>query len=290
MDRRTFLIGAGSLAAAALLWRPGMALADVPKAYDASLTPPTTGRDDYIKWMVSNRGEDPKFLGEHWDRYQALLHNHDIWDDKDGRAFLLTPREFFVRTPNLARAYDHAFLDIGFGVTISGPHAVARMTSSLDIKPGEKVLEIGTGSGYQSAYLSHLTDKVWSIEIIKPLAERTRATYDELAAKGYAEFKAIASKNADGYYGWAENGPFDKIVVTCGIDHIPPPLLQQLKPGGIMVIPVGPPGAQRVLKVEKTVAADGSITVARSDIFNKIVPFVPFTKLEGDAIQGNHNK
>ena len=290
MDRRIFLIGAGSLAAATPLWRPGVALADVPKAYDAALTPPVTGRDDYIKWMVANRGEDPKFLGEHWDRYQALLHNKDIWDAKDGRAFLLTPREFFVRTPNLARAYDHAFLDIGYGVTISGPHAVARMTSSLDIKPGEKVLEIGTGSGYQSAYLSHLTDKVWSIEIIKPLAERTRATYDDLAAKGYNEFKAITSKNADGYYGWAENGPFDKIVVTCGIDHIPPPLLQQLKPGGVMVIPVGPPGAQRVLKVDKTVAADGTITVARSDIFNKIVPFVPFTKLEGDAIQGNHNK
>ena len=290
MDRRTFIIGAGSLAAAAPLWRPGAALADVPKAYDDSLTPPVTGRDDYIKWMVANRGEDPKFLGEHWDRYQALLHNKDIWDAKDGRAFLLTPREFFVRTPNLSRAYDHAFLDIGYGVTISGPHAVARMTSSLDIKPGEKVLEIGTGSGYQSAYLSHLTDKVWSIEIIKPLAERTRATYDDLAAKGYNEFKAITSKNADGYYGWAENGPFDKIVVTCGIDHIPPPLLQQLKPGGVMVIPVGPPGAQRVLKVDKTVAADGTITVARSDIFNKIVPFVPFTKLEGDAIQGNHNK
>ncbi|RYB03630.1 protein-L-isoaspartate O-methyltransferase family protein [Lichenibacterium ramalinae] len=290
MDRRTFIIGAGSLVAAAALWRPGLALADVPKPYDASLTPPVTGRDDYIKWMVANRGEDPKFLGEHWDRYQALLHNKDIWDAKDGRAFLLTPREHFVRPANLSRAYDHAFLDIGYGVTISGPHAVARMTSSLDIKPGEKVLEIGTGSGYQSAYLSHLTDKVWSIEIIKPLAERTRATYDDLAAKGYNEFKAISSKNADGYYGWAENGPFDKIVVTCGIDHIPPPLLQQLKPGGIMVIPVGPPGAQRVLKVDKTVAADGTITVARSDIFNKVVPFVPFTKLEGDAIQGNHNK
>ena len=132
------------------------------------------------------------------------------------------------------------------------------MTSSIDVKPGDKVLEIGTGSGYQSAYLSHLTDKVWSIEIIKPLAERTRGTYDELIGKGYNEFKGITSKNADGYYGWAENAPFDKIIVTCGIDHIPPPLLQQLKPGGIMVIPVGPPGAQRVLKVEKNVAADGT--------------------------------
>lgn len=290
MDRRTFLIGAGCTVATAMLLGGARAFADVPKAYDATLTPPTDGRDEYIKWMVANRGEDPKFLGEHWDRYEALLHNKDIWDAKDGRAFLLTPREDFVRTPNLTRAYDHAFLDIGYGVTISGPHAVARMTSAIDVKPGEKVLEIGTGSGYQSAYLSHLTDKVWSIEIIKPLAERTRGTYDALIGKGYTEFKAIASKNADGYYGWDENAPFDKIIVTCGIDHIPPPLLQQLKPGGTMVIPVGPPGAQRVLKVEKIQAADGTISVARSDIFNKVVPFVPFTKLEGDAIQGNHNK
>ena len=110
MDRRTFLIGAGSLAASALLWRPGLALADTPKPYDAEMTPPVTGRDDFVKWMVANRGEDPKFLGEKWDRYEALLRNHDIWDAKDGRAFLLTPREDFVRPANLARAYDHAFL------------------------------------------------------------------------------------------------------------------------------------------------------------------------------------
>ena len=116
---------------------------------------------------------------------------------------------------------------------------------------GDKVLEIGTGSGYQSAYLSNLTDKVFSIEIIKPLAARTRALYDRLIGEGYSEYKAITTRNADGYYGWKEEAPFDKIIVTCGIDHIPPPLLQQLKPGGVMVIPVGPPGAQHVLKVVK---------------------------------------
>ena len=138
--------------------------------------------------------------------------------------------------------YDVDYLDIGFGVTISGPHLVGRMTSSIDVKMGEKVLEIGTGSGYQSAYLSNLTDKVWTIEIIKPLAERTRGVYDALIERGYTEYKAIKSKNADGYYGWEEAAPFDKIIVTCGIDHIPPPLLQQLKPDGIMVIPVGPAG------------------------------------------------
>ena len=107
---------------------------------------------------------------------------------------------------------------------------------------------------------------------------------------GYNEFNSITSKNADGYYGWEEFGPFDKIIVTCGIDHIPPPLLQQLKPGGIMVIPVGPPGAQRVLKVVKTEAADGhDHRRALRHLWRKIVPFVPFTKLEGDPIVGTHN-
>jgi protein-L-isoaspartate(D-aspartate) O-methyltransferase len=220
-----------------------------------------------------------------------MVRNEDLLNDRHKRAFLLTPREKFVLQQNLGRAYEHAFLDIGYGVTISGPHVVGRMTSSIDVQRGEKVLEIGSGSGYQSAYLSHLTDKVWTIEIIKPLAERTRGVYDGLIKRGYSEFKAISTKNADGYYGWQEASPFDKIIVTCGIDHIPPPLLQQLKPNGIMVIPVGPPGAQHILKVIKDQDVDGLITVARSDIYNgRIVPFVPFTKLEGDKIVGTHNK
>jgi protein-L-isoaspartate(D-aspartate) O-methyltransferase len=126
--------------------------------------------------------------------------------------------------------------------------------------------------------LSNLTPNVFSIEIIAPLAQRTRALYDSLIARGYSEYAAITTKNADGYYGWPEQAPFDKIIVTCGIDHVPPPLLQQLKPDGIMVIPVGPPGAQHVLKVIKKINADGSLTAVRSDIYNgQIQPFVPFT-------------
>jgi protein-L-isoaspartate(D-aspartate) O-methyltransferase len=175
-------------------------------------------------------------------------------------------------------------------VTISGPHLVGRMTTAIDVKLGEAVLEIGTGSGYQSAYLANLTDKVHTIEIINPLAQRTRRTYDALIERGYSEFGSVTSRNADGYYGWESVGPFDKIIVTCGIDHIPPSLLQQLKPNGVMVIPVGPPGAQHVLKVIKQQLADGTFNVVRSDIYNgKVVPFVPFTKLEGDQIVGTHN-
>ena len=288
MRRRDLLTGAAGLLGAAAFG--GLARANVPTAFTFDIAPPMNDRAKFIDWGVKVRGEDPKYLGERFDRFLAMVRNEDILDERNKRAFLCTPREKFVLQQNLGRAYDHAFLDIGWGVTISGPHIVGRMTPTINPQKGEKVLEIGTGSGYQSAYLSHLTDKVFTIEIIKPLAERTRATYDALIKDGYDEFKAISSKNADGYYGWEENAPFDKIIVTCGIDHVPPPLLQQLKDGGTMVIPVGPPGAQRVLKVVKTKAADGTITVSRSDIYNgRIVPFVPFTKLEGDAIKGTHN-
>jgi protein-L-isoaspartate(D-aspartate) O-methyltransferase len=287
MDRRTLITG--SAAAVLLACLRDRASADVKVRQTGTLNPPTSSRADFIAWGVNIRGEDATFLGERWDRFEVLIANRDIRNDANKRAFLLTPREAFVLKPNLPRAYDNAFLDIGYGVTISGPHLVGRMTSSIDVKPGEKVLEIGTGSGYQSAYLSNLTDKVWTIEIIKPLAERTRATYDALIARGYSEYASITTKNADGYYGWEEAAPFDKIIVTCGIDHIPPPLLKQLAPAGIMVIPVGPPGAQHVLKVSREQAADGTVTVARSDIYNgRIVPFVPFMKLEGDVIKGTH--
>jgi protein-L-isoaspartate(D-aspartate) O-methyltransferase len=287
--RRDFVLGSLAALTSSLLLPRG-ARANVPMPFTFDLAPPIDSAENFVAWMVKNRGEDAGFLAKRYARMEALVRNKDVWDDRDKRAFLLTPREEFCRPVNRPHAYDSAFLDIGFGVTISGPHAVARMTSSLDVKKGEKVLEIGTGSGYQSGYLAHLTDKCYSIEIIKPLAERTRGVYDDLIARGYNEFKSIATKQADGYYGWEENAPFDKIIVTCGIDHIPPPLLKQLKPNGVMVIPVGPPGAQRVLKVNKQQAADGTITVARSDIYNgKIVPFVPFTKLEGDVIKGAHN-
>ena len=232
--------------------------------------------------MVKTRHEDPKMLAWRFDRAQAMIENKDIWREKELRAYLLTPREDFVLDRNRSRAYDHAFLDIGYGVTISGPHLVGRMTSTIDIQPGEKVLEIGTGSGYQSAVISHLTDQSYTIEIIEPLGKRSAANYERLIAAGYPEFSNIHTKIADGYFGWAEAAPFDKIIVTCGIDHIPPPLLQQLKAGGIMVIPIGPPGRQHVLEVKKVVDAAGNMTVTRRDIYNgKIVNFVPFTKAGG---------
>ena len=219
MDRRTFMIGSAAAAAAAVL--PRHAQAGVPKPYSWDQSPPTTNREAFIRWMVENRGENPNILAARWDRYVFLRANNDFANARNGRAFLLTPRDEFVLKRDIARAYERDFHDIGYGVTISGPLVVSRMTSTVDVQFGEKVLEIGTGSGYQSAYLANLTDKVWSIEIIKPLAERTRGVYDALIERGYTELKSITSKNADGYYGWEEAAPFDKIIVTCGIDHIP---------------------------------------------------------------------
>jgi protein-L-isoaspartate(D-aspartate) O-methyltransferase len=278
------LIGLGAIAVAHAQTTPASATAPATPAFDLAKlpNPPIDSKAKFVAYMVATRHEDPKMVAWRFDRAQAMIENKDVWREKELKAYLLTPREEFVLARNRARAYDHAFLDIGYGVTISGPHLVGRMTSTIDVKPGERVLEIGTGSGYQSAILSHLTDQVYTIEIIEPLGKRSAANYLRLVAAGYPEFANIHTKIADGYYGWVEAAPFDKIIVTAGIDHIPPPLLQQLKPGGIMVIPIGPPGRQHVLEVKKVADAQGNITVTRRDIYNgKIVNFVPFTKAGG---------
>jgi protein-L-isoaspartate(D-aspartate) O-methyltransferase len=288
LSRRNVLSGGFAALAAGLA--PSGAAAMVPAAYDWNAAPPTERRADYIDWMVANRGEDRGFLGQRFDRLKQLIASKDLWDVRSIRAYLMTPREEFVTRENLSRVYEWHYLNIGFGVTITGPHTVSRMTNAMEVQMGDKVLEIGTGSGYQSAFLSNLTDKIWSIEIIKPLAERTRRVYDGLIERGYTEYQSITTRNADGYYGWEQEAPFDRIIVTCGIDHIPPPLMQQLKPNGVMLIPVGPPGAQHVLKVAKHQVPDGTIAVTRSDIYNGgKLSWVPFTKLESGTIRGTHS-
>jgi len=272
MRRRDVLLGAAD----SLVTSP--ALADAPKPLQPDLWPPLTERGAFISWMQANRGEDPAYLGPRFDRYRVLLSFNDLWTPAEKRAFLLTPREEFVLPKDRERAYVGHYLDIGFGVTITPPGTMGRMTSAIAVHAGDKVLEIGTGSGYQSALLSYLTPRLWSIEIISALAKRTLAVYGRLIEKGYREYASIITKRSDGYYGWESEAPFDKIIVTCGIDHIPPPLLQQLKPGGIMVIPIGPPGAQHILKVVKMTGVDGATSVSRSDLFGgKIIPFVPLT-------------
>lgn len=163
------------------------------------------------------------------------------------------PRHFFVPEEQRGAAYQDRPLPIGYGQTISQPFIVALMTDLINIGPGDSVLEIGTGSGYQAAVLSPLAAKVYSIEIIPELGERAAARLAEL------RFNNVEVKVDDGYYGWPAHAPFDGIVVTAAASHIPPPLVEQLAKGGRMVVPVGGPFAtQFLMLVEKR--RDGSIT------------------------------
>ena len=142
-------------------------------------------------------------------------------------------RHRFVPESQKAWAYENQPLPIGYGQTISQPYIVALMTDLAMVDPGDKVLEIGTGSGYQAAILAEMKARVFTIEIVEPLAAKAAEVLAEL---GYGSVK---TRTGDGYYGWQEEAPFDAIVVTAAADHVPPPLIRQLKPGGVMVIPVG---------------------------------------------------
>ncbi len=255
---------------------------DVTKRTD---NPPFNSKEAFVNWMASHTDQEASFLEQRWDLSLLLARNGDFRNERVREAFLRTPREFFCRNPR--RAYANAALPIGYGQTISGPDLVAHMTDYLDPLPNQKVLEIGTGSGYQSALLSELSNHVYTIEIIPGLARETDAIFTRLEPQ-YPEYRNVTRKVDDGYYGWPEHAPFDRIIVTCGIDHVPPDLLQQLGPGGIMVIPIGPPSGQTVLRIEKKVEPDGTVSLSREDIYHGRVKvaFVPFLSRTGEAHGG----
>jgi protein-L-isoaspartate(D-aspartate) O-methyltransferase len=161
------------------------------------------------------------------------LRARDIHDPRVLDAMLKVPRHLFVPVALRGQAYSDSPLPIGHEQTISQPYIVAFMTQGLKIEPTNRILEIGTGSGYQAAILGLLAKEVFTIEIVQPLAERARAT---LAEQGH---RNVHVRHGNGYLGWPEEAPFDRIMVTAAPDEVPPALIEQLKVGGLMAIPVG---------------------------------------------------
>lgn len=176
-------------------------------------------------------------------------------------------RHLFVPRSNMMFAYNDYPMEIGFGQTISQPYIVAYMTELLELKPGDKVLEIGTGSGYQAAILAEIVEKVYTIEIIEELGRMACGKLKELG------YNNIVCKTGDGYNGWAAYAPFDAIIVTAAPEEIPAPLTRQLKEGGRMIVPVGPVSSiQQLILLEKK---SGEI------ISKELIPvrFVPLMRL-----------
>lgn len=200
---------------------------------------------------------------------QRMIENHlkgrDITDPAVLQAMNEVPRHRFVPLPLQTYAYADRPLSIGHGQTISQPYIVAFMTQMLEVRPTDRVLEIGTGCGYQAAVLARLADKVYTIEIVEPLAAGAQKLLAELG------FKNVFVKAGDGYDGWPEKAPFDKIIVTCAPEQIPPALTAQLAEGGLIIAPLGPSGhTQHLVLVKKS---GGQLTQ------KKVLPvrFVPMT-------------
>jgi protein-L-isoaspartate(D-aspartate) O-methyltransferase len=256
----------------AFLWRRGL-LSDPyapPERSDSSTTQPTaTGPATTQATRPLPPWKPPKFTARQADRdgmVRVIRRLYLLRDQAVLDAMAAVPRHEFVPGRDSSLAYADTPLPIGHGQTISQPYMVAEMTRLLELTKGAKVLEIGTGSGYQAAVLTHFTRHVYTIEIVKPLAE---AAAGRLKRLGY---RVVQVRTGDGYYGWKQAGPFDAIIVTCAAGSIPPPLIKQLAPGGRMVIPVGSPLAiQNLMLVTKD--KDGKVR-SRSQMAVRFVPLL----------------
>jgi protein-L-isoaspartate(D-aspartate) O-methyltransferase len=205
-------------------------------------------------------------------RQQLSAPGRDITNARVLAAMGKVPRHELVPASLRTQAYNDHPLPIGHDQTISQPFIVAFMTEKLEPKPTDKVLEVGTGSGYQAAVLAELVREVYTIEIVEPLARRAEA---DLKRLGYTN---VMVRAGDGYKGWPEAAPFDAIIVTCAPEHVPQPLVDQLREGGRMIIPVGPAGNQELYVLHKK-----GDKVERHAILP--VRFVPMTGSKGTEVK-----
>ncbi|MFN2396017.1 MAG: protein-L-isoaspartate(D-aspartate) O-methyltransferase [Bacteroidales bacterium] len=204
------------------------------------------------------------FKKQRIEMVESQIRNRGIRDAETLHAMRQVPRHLYIPEDQRRWAYDDRPLPIGFGQTISQPYIVGFMTEIIKPHKDFKVLEIGTGSGYQAAVLAEIADHVYTIEIVEPLGLQAKKILEE-------NYNNVSVKIADGYYGWEEHAPFDAIVVTAAAEYIPPPLIEQLKDGGRMIIPVGSAfRVQQLMLVEKSGGKISSQSLMP-------VRFVPFT-------------
>jgi protein-L-isoaspartate(D-aspartate) O-methyltransferase len=218
--------------------------------------------------------ETPSRSGETFEQSRDLMvktqiQARGIESERVLDAMRAVPREKFIPGEYRQYAYTDSPVPIGFGQTISQPYMVALMTEQLNLSTADKVLEVGTGSGYQAAVLAEIAREVYTVEIVEPLAARARDLLKELG------FDNVHVRAGDGYEGWPQHAPYDRIIVTCAPTEIPQPLIEQLAEGGIMVIPVGTVGFQRLYRVKKNM---GHIET------EEVIPvsFVPLTGPHGE--------
>jgi protein-L-isoaspartate(D-aspartate) O-methyltransferase len=201
------------------------------------------------------------------DMVEYQIRRRGVTDQEVLDAMERVPRHEFVPRQHQSQAYADHPLPIGYGQTISQPYIVALMTELLELRSTDRVLEIGTGSGYQAAILAQIVAEVYTVEIVEPLAVEARERLEHLGLDN------VHTLQADGYHGWQEHAPYDAIIVTCAPDHIPQPLVQQLSEGGKLVIPVGPPGGYQTL---------WQVSKQGTEIKKRNVTGVLFVPLTGD--------